>query len=378
MEQDMASSIRIERAAAAWLARRDAGGWATRDQAELDQWLDASTAHRVAWLRLQAAWHESGRLKALGAGLPAGQVPAPGRWATPSQQEHSADPPVRMAKPWPIHGTSSGAVRRSALDPAALVFAPRKREPEPRLPRRLAAVATVAVVGISLAVGWRVHSPTVQPVAYGTAVGTLETAALADGSEATLSSDSRIVVALSRRERHIDLERGEAFFHAAKDPKRPFVVAAGGHQAIAVGTRFAVRRDADGMRVVVTEGLVRLESDPGVDGRPQPTTLLPAGSVALAGPHGVVVQSGTVDEARQALSWRDGFLAFRDTSLAAAAAEFNRYNARKIVIADPSVGALRIGGSFRWSNAEAFVRLLEQGFPVRAEYGDRAIVLHDR
>jgi transmembrane sensor len=90
------------------------------------------------------------------------------------------------------------------------------------------------------------------------------------------------------------------------------------------------------------------------------------------------VQSGSVDDARQALSWRDGFLAFRDTSLAAAAAEFNRYNARKIVIADPSIGALRIGGNFRWSNAEAFVRLLEQGFPVRAEYGDKAIVLHDR
>jgi transmembrane sensor len=378
MEQHMASSIRIERTAAAWLARRDAGGWAARDQAEFDDWLAASTAHRVAWLRLQAAWRESGRLKALGAGLPAGQIPVPGRWAVSSQQGHSTDSPLRMARPWPDQVTLPGGTGRPALDPATLVFAPRRRAPEPRLPRRLAAVAAVAVVGMSLALGWRVHSPAVEPVAYRTAVGALETTSLADGSEATLNSDSRIVVALSRRERHIDLERGEAFFHAAKDPKRPFVVAAAGHQAIAVGTRFAVRRDADGMRVVVTEGLVRLESDPDADGRRQPTTLLPAGSVALAGPHGVVVQSGTVDDAKQALSWRDGFLAFRDTSLAAAAAEFNRYNARKIVIADPSVGALRIGGNFRWSNAEAFVRLLEQGFPVRAEYGDKAIVLHDR
>src|SRR3546814_1245553 len=78
-----------------------------------------------------------------------------------------------------------------------------------------------------------------------------------------LSSDSRIVVALSRSERRIDLQRGAAFFHAARDAGRPFVVAAAGHRVIAVGTRFAVRRDADGVRVVVTEGLVRLESDPG-------------------------------------------------------------------------------------------------------------------
>lgn len=380
MEQDMDSSIRIERAAAAWLARRDAGGWAARDQAELDDWLAASTAHRVAWLRLQAAWHESGRLKALGAGLPAGQVPAAGRWTAPPSAGGAQNPSARSAARWLDPDAPSGVIRRQPVDAAALVFAPRHRGPTPR-PRhlpRLAAVAATVAVGVCLLLGWGLQSPAVEPVAYGTAVGALETAALADGSEATLSSDSRIVVALSRRERHIDLQRGEAFFHAAKDARRPFVVAAAGHQAVAVGTRFAVRRDTDGLRVVVTEGLVRLESDPGADGRRQPSILLPAGSVALAGPHGVVVQSGTVEEARQALSWREGFLAFHDTSLAAAAAEFNRYNARKIVIGAPSVGALRVGGSFRWSNAEAFVRLLEQGFPVRAEYGDKAIVLHDR
>src|SRR3546814_10299679 len=83
---DMAGSIRIERTAAAWLARRDAGGWVARDQAELDAWLAASTAHRVAWLRLQAAWRESGRLKALGAGLPAGRVPERKR-----SEEHTSE-----------------------------------------------------------------------------------------------------------------------------------------------------------------------------------------------------------------------------------------------------------------------------------------------
>ncbi|MFC3715071.1 FecR family protein [Luteimonas soli] len=375
MEKDIANSIRIERAAAAWLARRDAGGWAGHDQAELDRWLAASTAHRVAWLRLQAAWRESGRLKALGAGLPAGQVPATGRWAASPQSGQAAGAGARQSPARSADDAPASVRHPRALDVGALVFAPRRRETKSKLP---ALAAAVAIVAVSLALGWRIHSPTVQPVAYGTAVGALETAPLADGSEAILSSDSRIVVALSRRERRIELQRGEAFFHAAKDPKRPFVVAAGGHQAVAVGTRFAVRRDADGMRVVVTEGLVRLESAPGADGSRQPTTLLPAGSVAVASAHGVMVQSGTVEQARQALSWRDGFLAFHDTSLAAAAAEFNRYNTRKIVIADPSVGALRIGGSFRWSNAEAFVRLLEQGFPVRAEYGDAAIVLHDR
>ena len=47
--------------------------------------------------------------------------------------------------------------------------------------------------------------------------------------------------------------------------------------------------------------------------------------------------------------------------LAEAAAEFNRFNARKLELADATVADLRVGGNFRWSNAEGFARLLEQG-----------------
>ena len=39
---------------------------------------------------------------------------------------------------------------------------------------------------------------------------------------------------------------------------------------------------------------------------------------------------------------------------------------------------LRVGGNFRWSNAEGFAHLLEQGFPVRAERHPDRIVLHSR
>jgi transmembrane sensor len=381
---DVASSRQIERHAAAWLARRDAGGWRDRDQAELDAWLAASTAHRVAFVRLDAAWRESGRLKALGAGMPAGVVPARGQWnRSPFFDKHAFDqhgnagePSARQDPGEPGHAPTRR--NQAALDPASLVFAPR-RQPRTRKPRRigLAVAATIVGLAASLSLGWRYY-PTVQPVAYRTAVGDLETMPLADGSEATLSSDSRILVALSRGERHIDLQQGEAFFHAAKDPGRPFVVAAGARRVIAVGTRFSVRRDAAGLRVVVTEGLVRLESDAGPDGHRQPTTLLPAGSVALASKDGVVVHTGTVQQAEQYLSWRDGYLSFRDTPLATAASEFNRYNARKLVIGDDAVAAMQVGGNFRWSNTEVFVRLLEQGFPIRAERRGDAIVLHSQ
>ncbi|HEX7732989.1 MAG TPA: FecR domain-containing protein, partial [Rhodanobacter sp.] len=238
-----------------------------------------------------------------------------------------------------------------------------------------AGLALAALASLTLA--WR-HYSAVQRFAYGTAIGALQNVTLPDGSAITLSSDSRILVTLSHGERRIDLQQGEAFFEVAKDPRRPFVVSAGDRRAIAVGTRYDVRRDDAGMRVVVTQGLVRLESDNGPGGRRQPTTLLPAGSVALASDAGITVSADSVQHAQELLDWRDGFISFHDTPLAAAVAEFNRYNRKRLVIGDAGIGAMRVGGNFRWSNEESFVRLLELGFPIRAVHAGDTIVLKRR
>lgn len=382
----MAGSRQIERAAAAWLARRDGGDWSPDDQAQLDAWLAQSTAHRVAWLRLQAAWNQSDRLKALAAGVAPGEVPARGAWSaspyTPRGEAQAngqddratAEPHDREEDASAVAAKASAAAPATAVTtapPIGLTFTPRR----PRT-ARYAAAAAIALVAMCLLWGWQRYG-VVEHRSYRTAIGALDTIGLADGSRATLSSDSRIDVALSRAQRHVALEHGEAFFDVAKDPGRPFAVDAGARRVIAVGTRFSVRRDGPDLRVVVTEGTVRLESEP-VDGRTQPTTLLPAGSIALAGANGVLVRSGSIEDAERYVDWRNGYLVFRDTALSAAVAEFNRYNTRRLVIGDAAVGELRVGGNFRWSNAEVFVGLLEQAMPVRAEHLPDRIVLHSR
>ncbi|MFT4256192.1 MAG: FecR domain-containing protein, partial [Pseudoxanthomonas sp.] len=262
-------------------------------------------------------------------------------------------------------------------DVAALRFAPRPAPPRAR--GWLRAVGFAAVFAVVGALGWAGyrHAPTEQ-ADYATTTGELRTLALGDGSQVTLGSDSRIAVAFSRARRHIELQHGEAFFVVAKDASRPFTVAAGTRRATAVGTRYAVRRDAANLRVVVIEGTVRLDAAAGNDHPAQPATLLPAGSVAVAGAGGVLVRRAGLEEAERELDWRSGLLSFDDTPLAEAAAEFNRYNTRKLVIADADAAALRIGGSFRWNNVEAFARLLERGFPLRAETDGERIVLHSR
>ena len=345
----------IERAAAEWLARRDGGGgdsdrWSATDEAALEAWLTTDTAHRVAFLRLQSAWAESGRLQALGAGLQAGGPPPRGHW-------HAA------------------ALTRNAVESREM-----RRRRYVRTPwfSQLRIAGAAAAVVFVLAGGWAWQvAHHVDVASYRTAVGEVLTQPLLDGSRVTLASNSDIDVRLSRGERHIDLVRGEAIFAVSKDASRPFVVASKNRLVIAVGTRFSVRRDDIGLRVVVTEGTVRLESARAGDSA-RPSALLPAGSVALVHGDEVLVRSLPLADAERMLGWRDGLLAFRDTPLAEAAAEFNRYNTRQIVIDDDQAGALRVGGSFRWDNADGFVHLVEQGFPVRADYHDDRIVLHSR
>lgn len=340
----------IERAAADWLARRDGDGWSASDETALETWLATDTAHRVAFLRLQAAWSESGRLQALGAGLQAGGPPPRGHWNASSLTRNAAD-----------------SVAKSLRRPAQSSWSGRLR---------IAGFAAALVCVIAGGWAWQVVHR-VDVASYRTAVGEVLTQPLLDGSRVTLASNSDVEVRLSRGERHIDLVRGEAIFAVSKDASRPFVVASNERRVIAVGTRFSVRRDDIGLRVVVTEGTVRLESARAGDSA-RPSALLPAGSVAVVRGDEVLVRSLPLADAEQMLGWRDGLLAFRDTPLAEAAAEFNRYNARQIVIDDDQAGALRVGGSFRWDNAEGFVHLVEQGFPVRVDYQDDRIVLHSR
>lgn len=348
--------MRIEAAAADWLAQRDGDLWTEEDAARLAEWLDASTAHRVAFLRLEHIWAETGRLQALAAGRRMDGPPERGHWGWPQD----LSPPPRLpetfnpAPQW--RRTSSVRAHRGG---------------------RRGFIAAVAVMAIGAASLWAWHRGTaVERASYATAMGALDTVRLSDGSRATLSSDSRIAIALSRRERRIDLEGGEAFFEAAKDAQRPFVVAAGDRRVVAVGTRFSVRRTNADLRVVVTEGVVRLEV-PARDGRGAGTVrLLPAGAVAVVTRDGVSTRQGSLADAERSLEWRGGYLRFDDTPLSEAAEEFNRFSARKLVMGDPEVAALRIGGNFRWSNLDGFVRLLETGFAVRVEQRGDLIVLH--
>lgn len=163
----------------------------------------------------------------------------------------------------------------------------------------------------------------------------------------------------------MELQQGEAFFEVSKDPQHPFVVTAADQRIVVVGTKFSVRRDGHDVRVVVTEGKVRIEQERAES--QTPSRELAAGSVARAIGGSVAIEARPLPDVEELLSWRFGYVVFHETSLADAVAEFNRYNTRKIIIEDPEVAALRVSGNFRATNVESFARLLEEGFPIVVE-----------
>ncbi len=357
----MANRESIEEAAAAWIFKRDAGDWTAADEAGLAAWLEAETAHRMVFLRLDTAWRAADRLKAFGAGVGRGVIPARDAIRTrPRVDSESADSsqPPPAAESQPVV---------SAIDA--------KTNKQRRMPSRAVAVRALAatvLLSVTVTAVWAIVSS--RP-SYHTSVGGLEAVSMADGSQVTLNTDSRIHVAVTERERRVELDRGEAFFEVAKDAVRPFVVVAGDQSVTAVGTKFSVRRDRDVVQVVVSEGRVRVEPRRGGSVKQAPVTELAAGSIARSDAGGLLIQKKPDSEVENYLSWRNGFLVFRGTALREAVEEFNRYNEQRIVIEDTRLAGLQIDGNFRSTNVDAFVRLLAGGFPVEVERrGDRILV----
>ncbi len=331
----MDSLEHIKNTAARWVARRHGSDWTRADEAALSQWLDASLSHRAEYLGHEKTWRDANRLKVLGAGSRLGAIPTLG---------------VLQTSPYFKH------LRKDGPRPAAAARARTKLG-------FFAMAASIFALCIAGYLGWdHLRGPR-----YSTAIGTITAIPLPDGSKITLNTDSEIRVAVTERERRIELEQGEAYFEVVHDRSRPFVVDAGKKRIVVLGTKFSVRRDGNDVCVIVTEGKVKAGG-----------LLLSAGAVAEARNGQIAVRQRSLPKAEELLSWRDGYLMFDEVTLAEAVAEFNRYNTRKFVIRDSKIASIPVTGHFRSTSVEPFARLLEEGFPVRVTRERERIVLGAR
>ncbi len=176
----------IERAAAEWMARREAG-LSTDDEQAFAHWRGADVRHARSYGQLERSWSRLEQLRG-----------------------------------------SAVAVRLEAeLDELALPPEPRAEFAASHSRRRIApawlsgALAASLVWGLIYVAWWRperVNRPHAETVA--TAVGVVRTMELPDGSVVRMNTDSAIEVLFTPGERRVRLGRGEVFFTVAKNPAR--------------------------------------------------------------------------------------------------------------------------------------------------------------
>jgi transmembrane sensor len=214
------------------------------------------------------------------------------------------------------------------------------------------------------------------PRAYRTAHGEQIVARLPDGSALHLNTDSAVTVRYTRRERLVELARGQALFTVARDDLRRFRVSAGEVQVIAVGTRFESYRKPDATIVTVVDGSVAVLAGqpppPGSTGFPSHALRVKSGYQVRVDARGEWAQPVPVD-VQQSVAWLQRKLAFEQRPLGEVADEFNRYGPIPIEIDDAAVRALRISGVFDADDVDSFVEFLHTLDGVRVARTDARI-----
>ena len=329
----------VHNQAAAFLTRRDAG-WSPDEAAEFALWRAADPRHAAAVQRIESTQRLLARLP---------ESPAA---ADLLAELDALTPPRRVVgfAPW------------------------------------LKAAGLAAAAGLAVAI-WSVASrPDVSAAdTHVTAVGESRTLALSDGSTLLLYGGSRIEVGFGPGERRVALQQGEVHFAVAKDPARPFVVAAGAIEVRAVGTAFNVRRASAAVEVVVTEGKVMVSRELSADAGPPVTdaVFLVAGqSLAIDATGTRPFQAAVVlspESLREKLAWQSPRLEFSNTPLGEVVARFNRHSRIQLELGDAALAARPVGGTFNADNAEGLVNLLVATGDIAAErVSETRIVLRQK
>ncbi len=233
------------------------------------------------------------------------------------------------------------------------------------------ALGTAALMLVAL-VTWQLTDR--NGATYRTVRGEQRSFTLPDGSIVQLNTLSTLKVSFDEDYRRLELARGEAYFRVAPNKHRPFEVRTPFAVVRALGTEFNVYNHPASTRIAVIEGKVRVFSA----ARPEtPTTSRsPAAAVDLVQRQFADVnERGQIDPIRPpgmpniqaATAWTQRRIVLDGERVDAAAAEFNRYNTKRIQVRNPAVAAQRITGVFNADDPEALARYLQDALGVQIE-----------
>ena len=325
-------------AAMLWRQRIDSGEWSVDEEAAFEVWLQADERHALAYEDIREL---------------CGFI-----------DEHAASPELIGARKSVLASVHRRA--RSRWTGPAVVL---------RVPTRRAIAAAIAASVVGSIGAWALVE---RGDVYQTGRGERRAIILDDGSVLSLDAMSKVAVRYTKADRRLTLERGQARFDVAHDASRPFSVTAGDRQIIATGTAFNVDMLSPEVRVTLIEGRVIVLQQGRGGLRPAPSgpkaVELRPGQSLVAKDDGQAPKVASADLA-QATAWQQGQLVFNDEPLGQAVERVNRYTSRKIAVADDTVGAIPVTGTFNAGDIDAFVEAVNSFLPVHAVTGPDGIIL---
>lgn len=210
-----------------------------------------------------------------------------------------------------------------------------------RFPRWLAPVAGLAAAA-AVAFLWVVpYYRDTQQVA--TVAAQRSALSLPDGSRVDMNAQTTLHTDFRRGQRHVRLEKGEAWFSVAKDPAHPFTVETPGGSVRVTGTQFNVRLVESRPEVTLFEGAVAYEN---AAARVQ---LSPGQQISVAGE----LRQLSATEQENVTAWREGRIVLNGLTLAEAAARFAAFHGKTIVVT-PDIAGLEMGGSYSLEDLPGF------------------------
>lgn len=333
-----------------WLLRVRAREATPEDLAAWLQWVEADESHRQAFDRALETWDATG---AVSMAVASGRAPPP-------------YPPPSAAGPAPV------PVRPLPMRPA-------RRRRWPRVAGLALAASLLAAVALPplqpyLARAWYGATGTASQQIR-TAHGEPRAVLLPDGTRVQMGAATGVRLDFTPRQRRVEAAEGEVYYQVKRDRSRPFVVQAGEVTVTAVGTAFAVRREAGNVSVVVTEGVVDIAAG-NVTSRPP--LRAQAGQRVRYEQGRLVAAAEPPANAPADIDWRPGQLRFEDEPLRVVVASLNRYASRPIELQDAGLGELHFTGTVSQQRTDDWVAAAQRLFPLVAEEHGERIVLRRR
>ncbi|MGN6210511.1 FecR family protein [Asticcacaulis sp.] len=193
-----------------------------------------------------------------------------------------------------------------------------------------------------------------------TQIGQRQTLALPAGVSASLNTDSRMQWAGAKDRVDVWLRRGELLLASGVAPVRLF---AADSVVTLVRGKINARLRGGLLDLTVLSGDCTVNRD---NAGSEKKATISANQAVLASADQQVVRSLDQSDIRFVSAWPKDELVFEGQTLGTAVAEYNRYLNQKIVITDPSLSDLRIGGRFTTRDAKPFLDALHAGFGINA------------